>query len=355
VPVATTFGAADAAAVRRALLAWYGRERRVLPWRAEAGQPPNPYHVWLSEIMLQQTTVAAVEPYFRRFIARWPAMADLAVADLDDVLHAWQGLGYYARAHNLLACAKAVMTKHGGRFPETESALQGLPGVGPYTAAAIAAIAFGQPAAPVDGNVIRVIARLANVQAPLPAAKKTLGQLAKDLAPQCRAGDFAQGLMDLGSSVCTPRHPACGRCPLASRCRGFAAGAAGELPRRAAKAKRPRRFAVAYLARRADGAVLFRQRPAKGLLAGMIEVPTTPWRTRAWRAGEIAAHAPLPARWRRLPGLVKHSFTHFDLEVAVVAGRVGDGLGGAWHTSAQFAELALPTVMKKICRLAAGG
>jgi A/G-specific adenine glycosylase len=370
VPHATRFEIGNAVAIRRALLAWYDRERRVLPWRAAPGRQPNPYHVWLSEIMLQQTTVAAVVPYFHRFIARWPTLADLAGARLADILHAWQGLGYYARAHNLRACAKAVMAEHGGSLPKHEAELLGLPGIGPYTAAAIAAIAFGSPATPVDGNVIRVIARLANVQAPLPGAKQRIAQLAAALTPSRRAGDFAQGLMDLGSAVCTPRRPTCNQCPLSKRCLGFAAGDAANLPRRAAKAKRPLRHAVAYLARRADGAVLFRQRPDNGLLAGMTEVPTTPWRARAWRTDEIAAHAPLPARWRRLPGLVKHSFTHFDLEVAVVTGHVGDGLdglpspkrsrfgfaqAGAWRKPEQFAELALPTLMKKLCRLAAGG
>ncbi len=335
----------------QALLAWYDRNRRRLPWRAAPGEAPDPYRVWLSEVMLQQTTVATVAPYFRSFLARWPSVESLAAASLDEVLHAWQGLGYYARARNLHRCAQRVAADHGGRFPQTERDLRALPGIGRYTAAAIAAIAFGRRAAVVDGNVERVIARLFAVDQPLPAAKPRLYDLAAGLTPEERPGDFAQAVMDLGATVCTPRAPRCGMCPWATACRGR--DVAETLPRRAAKAERPTRRGVAFWITRRDGTVLLRRRPERGLLGGMIEFPSTDWRERRIpTAAEAADEAPVAAAWRRLPGVVRHTFTHFHLELGVVTATVeADAVPhGLWSKPADFKEHALPTVMKKVAR-----
>lgn len=336
------------------LLAWYDEHRRDLPWRAGPGERPDPYRVWLSEIMLQQTTVATVGPYFRRFLARWPTVEALAAADLDDVLHAWQGLGYYARARNLHKCAKAVAALPGARFPDTEEGLHALPGVGVYTAAAVAAIAFDRPATVVDGNVERVVARLGAVETPLPKAKPDLRTLAAELTPEKRPGDFAQAMMDLGATVCTPRSPQCGRCPLSEVCAAKAVGIAESLPRRAPKKAKPVRRGVAFWAVRGDGAVLLRRRAETGLLGGMMEVPSSPWREGHADNGELLDHAPVPhADWRLLPGLVSHTFTHFHLELTVMAAQnIDDGVGveGVWCAPASFGDYALPTVMKKVCR-----
>ncbi|HVO17494.1 MAG TPA: A/G-specific adenine glycosylase, partial [Alphaproteobacteria bacterium] len=258
-------GSASVKGPAAALLAWYDRHRRRLPWRAGPGERPDPYRVWLSEIMLQQTTVATVGPYFTAFLERWPDVARLAAAPLDDVLHAWQGLGYYARARNLHRCAAVVARDHGGRFPDTEDALRALPGVGAYTAAAIAAIAFDRPAVVVDGNVERVVARLHAVDAPLPAAKPELRRLAAALTPDARPGDFAQAMMDLGATLCTPRAPRCVLCPLMAGCAARTRGIAEELPRRTAKPEKPTRRGVAFFAVDADGAVLLRRRDESGL------------------------------------------------------------------------------------------
>jgi A/G-specific adenine glycosylase len=349
----STPSGAKSTAIRRRLLAWYGRHRRVLPWRAEPGESPDAYRVWLSEIMLQQTTVAAVVPYFEAFTRRWPTLDRLARAPLDEVLHAWQGLGYYRRAHKLHECARLLVSRSGGNWPTDESGLLALPGIGPYTAAAMAAIAFGRPAAPVDGNILRVMARLYAVEAPLPAAKPELGRLAAGLAPHRRAGDFAQALMDLGATVCTPRAPACPDCPLASHCAARAKGLAAELPRRTAKAAAPRRRAIAFWAVRGDGAVLLRRRDEKGLLAGMMELPSTPWRGAPWRLKDAMAHAPAPGPWRALPGVVTHVFTHMRLETRVLMAEVDGAAAGAegtWCRPARFKTLALPSLTKKLCR-----
>lgn len=338
-------------ALQRSLLEWYDRHRRVLPWRARPGETADPYRVWLSEIMLQQTTVATVGPYFRDFVARWPTIADLAAASLDEVLHAWQGLGYYARARNLHKCAGVVAHELNGRFPADESALRALPGIGRYTAAAIAAIAFHRPATVVDGNVERVIARLRGVEAPLPGAKPALTRLAGDLTPDRRPGDYAQAIMDLGATVCTPRKPACGRCPWQSACVATATDAAERLPRKQPKKERPTRRGVAFWAVREDGAVLLRRRPETGLLGGMMEVPSTEWRAAGWTPSSALAHAPLPAEWQALTGLVRHTFTHFHLELTVMS---ADGVAGAadgvWCPVERLGEHALPTVMKKVVR-----
>jgi A/G-specific adenine glycosylase len=339
---ATTPEAAD-------LLAWYDRHRRALPWRAPPGRRPDPYRVWLSEIMLQQTTVTAVAPYFARFTARWPELSALAAAPLDAVLHEWQGLGYYARARNLHACARAVMVRHGGVFPAEPAALRALPGIGDYTAAAIAAIAFDQPVAAVDGNAERVLARLYGVREPLPAAKTRLRALAASLVPRERPGDFAQALMDLGATICTPKAPRCVLCPWRAGC-AAAAGIAAALPARAEKPERPLRHGVAFWLTRPDGAVLLRRRPEQGLLGGMIEIPSTPWRDRPWSFAEAIQAAPAAVAWLPLPGSVLHGFTHFRLELTMLTGRTGGGPDGLWSPLERLGEYALPSLMKKLVR-----
>jgi len=347
----------DTAPIAPQLLRWYDRHRRTLPWRAKPGEAPDPYRVWLSEIMLQQTTVATVGAYFDRFVARFPSVGALANATLEDVLHAWQGLGYYARARNLHACARAVMTVHGGAFPDTVEGLRELPGIGAYTAAAIAAIAFDRKAAAVDGNVERVVARLFAVETPLPGAKAELRRLAETLVPDRRAGDFAQALMDLGATVCTPRAPKCILCPLQALCRGRALGLAEVLPRRRARAARPTRRGIAFWAVRPDGSVLLRRRPEQGLLGGMIEVPSTEWRESAISEAEAQKEAPVRASWVRLPGTVRHTFTHFHLELAVLAGETdakAKTSAGYWVPLDRLSEQALPTVMKKVVNHALG-
>jgi len=337
------------------LLAWYDRERRDLPWRPRPGETPDPYAVWLSEIMLQQTTVAAVKPYYARFLARWPTVRALAAADDAAVMTEWAGLGYYARARNLLKCARVVAGEHGGRFPTTEEGLRALPGVGAYTAAAIAVICFGRRAVVVDGNVERVMARLFAVDAPLPGAKPTLRAYADALTPAERCGDHAQAVMDLGATLCTPRSPACGLCPWRPDCRGLREGVAESLPRKAAKAERPTRRAVMFWIQRKDGALLLRQRPAKGLLGGMMELPSSPWEATPMPdpAEAVAAAAPLPFHdWRAVPGLVAHTFTHFHLELSVVMARVGANprARGVWVPLDKLNDHALPTVMRKAIR-----
>jgi len=313
----------------------------------------DPYKVWLSEIMLQQTTVATVTGYFGDFVARWPDVEALAAAPLDDVLHAWQGLGYYARARNLHKCAQVVAVEHGGRFPDTEAELLTLPGIGPYTAAAIAAIAFGRSATPIDGNIERIVARLYQIETPLPGAKPEIKAQAEALTPKNRAGDFAQALMDLGATLCRPKRPACDVCPLAKGCAAGKAGTAEAYPRRKPKAARPDRFGVVYWLTRADGAVMVRRRPESGLLGGMMEFPSTPWEGASPSDADVAGHAPLAADWRALPGEVTHVFTHFRLVLRVVTARAPTEKAGGnaqWCRPADFGDLALPTVMKKIAR-----
>jgi A/G-specific adenine glycosylase len=309
---------------------------------------PDPYHVWLSEIMLQQTTVAIVGPYFDRFVARWPDISALARASLDEILHMWQGLGYYARARNLQACARAVAERHAGAFPAERAVLRTLPGIGDYTAAAIAAIAFDRRVAAVDGNVERVVARLYAVAEPLPMVKPRLKALAAALVPESRAGDFAQAMMDLGATICTPRRPRCMLCPWRGACFAAASGLAEALPTPPKKPERPLRYGVAFWLTRADGEVLLRRRPEEGLLGGMIEIPSTPWRATPWTLAEAVRAAPAAAEWSALPGTVRHGFTHFQLELAVAAGRgKADGL---WSPIDKLGDHALPTLMKKVAR-----
>jgi A/G-specific adenine glycosylase len=344
--------AQSAADLSDRLLAWYDRHARTLPWRTRPGERADPYRVWLSEIMLQQTTVVAVGPYFRDFLARWPTIHDLAAADLDAVLHAWQGLGYYARARNLHRCARAISTEHGGCFPETEAGLLRLPGIGAYTAAAIAAIAFGRKATVLDGNVERVIARLFAVADPLPGAKPKFRLLAESLTPDERPGDYAQAIMDLGATICVPRKPKCLLCPWADACHARHEGIAESLPAKSPKAERPKRHGIVFWTVRKDGAVLLRRRPENGLLGGMIEVPSTDWRAEPWTLDEAVPAAPLLADWRPLDGIVRHGFTHFELELSLVVGHARNGAArdALWCPVDRLSDHALPTLMKKVVR-----
>ena len=341
-----------ALAVARPLLAWFDVNRRDLPWRAGPGETADPYRVWLSEIMLQQTTVRTVEPYFLRFLQRFPTLEALAGAGLEDVLALWAGLGYYARARNLHACAQVLAAR--GGFPGSEAELLELPGIGAYTAAAIAAIAFDRPAMPVDGNVERVVARLFAVAEALPGAKGTIRALAQGLVPARRPGDFAQAMMDLGAGVCTPRSPACPRCPLGAECAGRAGGTPESFPRRMKRPPGALRRGAAFVAVGADGHVLVRRRPASGLLAGMTEVPGTEWR-QAFNPKRAVGEAPrfaMPVRWRRVPGVVTHVFTHFPLELAVFLARLPPGAaappGTRFLAREDVAAAALPTLMRKV-------
>ncbi|MBL8908880.1 MAG: A/G-specific adenine glycosylase [Rhizobiales bacterium] len=333
------------------LLAWYDRNARALPWRASPGTVPDPYKVWLSEIMLQQTTVAAVKEYFLKFTEKWPTVEALASAPLDDILKAWAGLGYYARARNLHACARLVAGHHGGRFPETEAALRELPGIGPYTAGAIAAIAFNRRAAAVDGNVERVIARLGAIETPLPQAKPAIRDRVLELIPAERPGDFAQAMMDLGATICTPRAANCLICPWSEPCQARKRGLTDVLPLRAAKTAQPLRRGIAFWVER-DGALLLRRRPDRGLLGGMMEVPSTPWASE--RPSRPLDSAPVEARWRRKAGRIEHTFTHFHLELEIwrAEERIGHELRGdgdyRWVPMAGLAGEALPSVMRKI-------
>ena len=340
-----------------AMLAWYDRERRDLPWRPAGKRKPDPYGVWLSEIMLQQTTVKAVIPYYQRFLARWPTVEALAEAPLDDVLAVWAGLGYYSRARNLHKCARAVTERHGGRFPATEAELLELPGIGPYTAAAIAAIAFGASTMPVDGNIERVMARLFAVRQQLPAAKVQLRRLAQTFACGVRSGDCAQALMDLGATVCTPKRPSCLMCPIAGDCAAHAQGIEVLLPVRGAKSERPSRVGLAYLILREDGCVLLRRRAEAGLLGGMLEVPSTDWNEVLPPLQEALRAAPVQGDWWAVPGTVVHVFTHFRLEMLVYRAIVPVNAGLTfwadagrchWVARRDLHRAALPSVMRKI-------
>jgi A/G-specific adenine glycosylase len=328
-----------------ALLAWYDRHRRILPWRAASGETADPYRVWLSEIMLQQTTVTAVIPYYEKFLSRFPDIAALAAAPTDSVMQAWAGLGYYARARNLHACAKAVAAR--GGFPADIDGLRALPGIGPYTAAAIAAIAFDLPVIPIDGNVERVVARLFAIDTPLPAAKPAIAAAAATLAGP-RPSDLAQALFDLGASVCTPTNPACTICPWRTPCEARRRGIAADLPRKAAKKARPLRHGAHFHLADAAGNILLRRRPPRGLLGGMAELPGTAWRATPWPSAEALAHAPMAAAWRPA-GKVRHVFTHFELHLDVYAAEVpaiatNDGY---LRPAGALAGEALPSLMRK--------
>ena len=331
--------------IAETLLAWYDGHARELPWRAPPGTDPAtlgpdwPYRVWLSEVMLQQTTVAAVAPYFARFIARWPTVDALAAADEAEVMSAWAGLGYYSRARNLIACARAVAAL--GGFPDTEAGMRALPGVGAYTAAAVAAIGFGRAAVPVDANIERVVARLFAIREPLPGAKPAIRAAAEAIAPAVRAGDFAQAMMDLGATICTTRSPRCLLCPLRESCAGHAAGAPEAYPLKAAKKAKPLRRGRAYWIER-DRAVWLVRRPPKGMLGGMRALPDDGWNARGDGDGNGAGE---------VLGMVRHGFTHFDLELVVVTGKGATG-DGEWWPLADIESAGLPTLFAKASRLA---
>jgi A/G-specific adenine glycosylase len=344
-------------ALRRALLDWYDAGARKLPWRIgpaerRAGARPDPYRVWLSEIMLQQTTTPHAAPYFLKFTDRWPTVVALAAEDDGEVMSAWAGLGFYARARNLLVCARAVAADHGGMFPPTEEGLRALPGVGAYTAAAVAAIAFDRPANVVDGNVERVMSRLFAVEAPLPDVKPELKRLAGTLAAEDRPGDWAQALMDLGATVCMPKTPLCGRCPISGFCAAYERGDQAGFPRKTKKAERPRRFGVAYVAVR-DGEVALLRRPPKGLLGGMLGLPTSDWRSTPLSSAEALAAAPGGGDWLGA-GEIDHVFTHFNLTLRVLRAESVGGAEVLWTPLARAAD-GLPSVFLKALRVGLNG
>jgi A/G-specific adenine glycosylase len=365
------------------LLAWYDVSARVLPWRARGGAKSDPYRVWLSEVMLQQTRVETVLPYYAKFLARWPDVTSLANARQEEVLSAWAGLGYYARARNLHACAKAVVAEFSGRFPEEEAELRRLPGIGVYTSAAISAIAFGRKATPVDGNIERVMSRLFAVEEKVPAAKKTLARLAAEITPPHRAGDFAQALMDLGATICTPKKPACGICPWMDACVARVRGDQDTFPRKTEKAEGKLRKGAAFVVIREDNHILLRTRADKGLLASMTEVPGSEWSAeyKEKDALDFAPISPSPGStlrvsppsprlrgegraprsgakgegqvvWQKIPGIVRHVFTHFPLELTVYFARAPKKTrvpkGMRFVPLQALDEEALPSVMRKV-------
>lgn len=342
-------------AFRAALLRWYERHHRPMPWRAPPGMRPDPYHEWLSEIMLQQTTVITVAPYFARFIKKWPTVKKLAAAPLDDVLSEWAGLGYYARARNLHKCAGVVAHDYKGKFPQTIDALITLPGIGEYTANAIAAIAFDKPACVVDGNVERAVARLFAIETPLPAAKKDIKAQMIRLT-QARTdspGDFAQGMMELGATICTPTSPKCGLCPVNKFCAGHALGIAADLPKRTPKKKRPQKYGHVYWVERKDGgAILFERRDEKGMLGGMTGLPTSPWDLTAPVSDRLEGFKPAKTQ---AVAEVRHSFTHFDLALEIRRGCLKNdrftGDNRFWVDKAEIEALGLPTLFRKAVKL----
>jgi A/G-specific adenine glycosylase len=333
------------------LLAWYDRHHRSLPWRAPPRRLQDPYRVWLSEIMLQQTTVPAVKGYYEKFLTLWPDFPALAAAPVDDVMKAWAGLGYYSRARNLHACAKVVAGEFGGTLPDDEKALQKLPGIGAYTSAAIAAIAFGKRAVVVDANVERVVARLFRIVEPLPQAKPLIRERADTLTPDDRAGDFAQAMMDLGATICTPKKPSCLLCPLDEHCAALARGDAELYPVKAPKADKPQRHGVVFVLRRGDGKVLMRTRPPKGLLGGMAEFPGSEWAV-DFNVASALDHAPVVVEWKKQRGQVEHVFTHFTLRLTVFHAAAPRGLrapqGMRWVAEQAVEDEALPTLMRKV-------
>ena len=336
------------------VLHWWDRQRRDLPWRAAAGERPDPYRVWLSEVLLQQTTATGAAPYYREFIRRWPTVADLAAAPLEDVMQAFAGLGYYSRARNLHACAREVAAR-GGAFPDDEQALRALPGVGPYTAAAIAAIAFDKPAAPVDGNIARILSRLFAYQTPIAANRSQIDAAARALTPSVRPGDYAQALMDIGAMICRPKNPDCRRCPLESLCLASHSGTPEAFPLKARRKARPSKVGAAFYVERADGAFLARRRPPRGLLGATMELPGGPWED-----GDIervgAEAAPFEADWRRLPGFVEHVFTHFSLRLALYAAAAPSERappGCLWIDPGDIDQAGFSALMRKASEVAA--
>ena len=334
------------------ILDWFDLNQRSFPWRATGGEDPNSYWVWLSEIMLQQTNTTTVQPYFLDFIKRWPTVNDLASAKLDQVLHAWQGLGYYARARNLHKCAKIIVEEFNGEFPDDEKKLLSLPGIGPYTAAAISAIAFEFNATPVDGNVERVMARLNNVTKPLPMVKRELIAIAKNSTPQKRFGDYAQAVMDLGATVCVPKKPKCSICPCKSICIGFKAGNPEKLPQRSPKRALPTRYAKIYFMRNHQNQVFIRRREEKGLLGGMMELPSTEWSVQHFDNLEESFLSIGIVNWKQIPNSVKHTFTHFHLEMQVYEGVTDENtdISGIWCNLEDLDKQAFPSLMKKVLK-----
>ncbi|MEX0305727.1 MAG: A/G-specific adenine glycosylase [Leisingera sp.] len=340
----------DSAAMSRDLLAWYDMHARAMPWRVgpaerAGGVRPDPYKIWLSEVMLQQTTVAAVKEYFLRFTSRWPTVLDLAAAEDADVMSEWAGLGYYARARNLLKCARAVAGDFSGRFPNTYEGLLKLPGIGPYTAAAISSIAFDRPETVLDGNVERVMARIHDIHEPLPGVKPVLKDRAAELTPRQRPGDYAQAVMDLGATICTPRNPVCGICPWRDPCAARVAGTAAELPKKTPKKPKPTRYGIVYLAESSDGTWLLERRPDKGLLGGMLGWPGSEWNEAP------APNPPFEAEWQDLESEVRHTFTHFHLILQIKTAELPAGFNPAEEQELiprrSFRPSSLPTVMRK--------
>jgi A/G-specific adenine glycosylase len=328
-------------------LRWWDRNRRELAWRAAPGETPDPYRVWLAEVLLQQTSAQAATPFYRAFVAKWPTVEDLAAAPHEAVISAFAGLGYYSRARNLHACAKEI-ARRGGLFPSDEAELRALPGIGAYTAAAIAAIAFGRRAAPVDGNIARILSRLLALEGPIAQSRSAIAAAAQALAPTKRPGDFAQALMDIGATICRPRSADCPACPLSGVCAAWRSGAPEAYPRRGAVKARPQRKGVVFFAQRADGAFLVRRRPPRGLLGSTVELPGASW------AGEgsskaYAESAPVTARWLRLPGAVQQAFTHFDLTLTVYAADVDGGApdGCFWLAAESVGEAGFSSLMRK--------
>ncbi len=345
---------ASASPIAKALLRWYDKNARDLPWRVgpaarKAGERPDPYHVWLSEIMLQQTTVATVGPRYAEFLKRWPAVEDMAAAPLDDVLGEWAGLGYYARARNLHKCAQVVADEHGGKFPDTEEGLLALPGIGDYTAAAIAAIAFDRRAIVVDGNVERVVARLFAIETPLPSAKKKIKERAGEIWPDKRAGDFAQGLMDLGAGICRPKAPTCLLCPVSAFCEALKQGRAEDFPNKPPKKQKPSRRGAVFVLTNAKGEMLFERRPEKGMLGGMLGLPGTDWAKKGAKdlPEDVFEHAPVKANWKKA-GEADHTFTHFHLMLDVYVGAAPKGFRRSKKQQwIRPDDARVPTVMRK--------
>ena len=332
------------------LLEWYDVHARPMPWRTppaekKAGVQPDPYRIWLSEVMLQQTTVAAVKNYFSRFITRWPTVVSLAAADDGDMMGEWAGLGYYARARNLLKCARVITDEHSGIFPDDHATLLTLPGIGPYTAAAISSIAFDLRHVVVDGNVERVMSRLYDIHSPLPASKLELTAKAEHLTPNQRTGDYAQAVMDLGATICTPKSPACGICPWHEPCKARKAGTAPDLPKKTPKKPKPIRHGTVYLGRRSDGAWLLERRPNKGLLGGMLGWPGSDWIDVT--TPRPIGTPPTPADWKTEEGEVRHTFTHFHLLLTVMSATIESNEQLLFLGHNDFRPSDLPTVMRK--------
>lgn len=347
------FPALKSTLMHQSLLNWYDVSHRHLPWRANPGKPPNPYHVLLSEVMLQQTTVATVIDYFNRFIQKWPTLDDFAATTQDEVYHAWQGLGYYSRARNLHQCAQTLVIKHQSKLPQELETLLLLPGIGPYTAAAIAAIAYDYPVVPVDGNIVRVFSRILHLTTELPQLQQEVRDIVKGFVPQSRRGDFAQALMDLGATICKPQKPLCHQCPIQSHCQVAGTEIAGSLPRKKAKAAKPILYGITFWYTNEDGHVWLRRRPEKGLLANLMEFPGTEWRNHPYDV-EAEIHSYLQSKqWTILPKQVIHTFTHFQLRLTVVKATGTDQWNGILVASKDLEHHALPTLMKKVAALVA--